>query len=54
MQSEAQPLEHDLLDLAAATRRVAITVDEPAISARLMQIADELTEMAGQGGRGAG
>ena len=54
VQQEARPLEDELLDLAAASRRVAVGVDDPVICSRLMQIADELTELAGHGIRGAG
>ena len=46
MQREAQTLADELLDLAAASRRVAATIDDPVIVSRLMQIADELTELA--------
>ena len=54
MQKEAQSLEHELLDLAADSRRVAATIDDPFICSRLLQIADELTELAALGRHPAG
>ena len=54
VQREAQPLEDELLDLAAASRRVARGIDDPVICSRLMEIAEELTEMAGHGTSPAG
>jgi hypothetical protein len=54
VQREAQPLADELLDLAAMTRHVAGTVNEPTIRCRLRQIADELTALATQGIRRSG
>lgn len=54
VQKEAQSLEHELLDLAADSRRVAATIDDPFICSRLLQIADELTELAALGRHPAG
>ena len=54
VQRDAQPLDDELLDLAAASRRVAATIDDPIISSRLLQIADELTELAAHGGQRIG
>jgi len=46
VQSEPQQADQELLALAAATRRTAESVAEPAIRVRLREIADELTALA--------
>ena len=41
------PRDHELLGLAEETRRVAESIDEPGIQARLEVMASELSELAG-------
>jgi hypothetical protein len=39
-------VDHDLLKLAEGTEWVAKSIDDPAIRARLLEIADDLRELA--------
>lgn len=41
-----QPLDNELLDLHAETQCLALTLADPAMSARLVKIAGELLELA--------
>jgi hypothetical protein len=46
MPMEDQPLDNELLDLHAETQCLALTLADAAMSARLVEIAGELLELA--------
>jgi hypothetical protein len=46
MPMQDQPLDNELLDLHAETQCLALTLAEPAMSARLVEIAGELLDLA--------
>lgn len=51
MQSASQLFDSDLLALAQETRRVAELIHDPAITARLFEMADQLLQLAYLGDR---